>query len=120
MRAAKPMAGQDFLPGGIQVVAHWRGVAMLNRRRMHVHYSGRVQGVGFRYTVKTIVTGYEVAGTVRNLSDGRVELVAEGGREELEAFRQAIRESELGHFIEHEDVQWAEASSGFRGFEIVS
>jgi acylphosphatase len=79
-----------------------------------------VQGVGFRYTVKTIVTGYDAAGTVRNLSDGRVELVAEGGHEELEAFRQAIRESELGHFIEQEDVRWAEPTGGFRGFEIVS
>jgi len=92
---------------------------MPDRRRMQVFYSGRVQGVGFRYTVKNIVAGYSAVGTVRNLSDGRVELVAEGGRGELEAFRQAIRDSELGHFVEHEDVQWAEATGGFRGFEIV-
>ena len=71
---------------------------------MHVFYSGRVQGVGFRYTVRTVATGYEVNGTVRNLPDGRVELIAEGAKEELEAFRQGIRESGLAHFIDNEQV----------------
>ena len=67
----------------------------MNRKRMQIFYSGHVQGVGFRYTVKTVATGYEVTGCVRNLSDGRVELLAEGAREELESFRQGIRESGL-------------------------
>ena len=57
---------------------------------MHIFYTGRVQGVGFRYTTKNVALGYEVTGTVRNLSDGRVELIAEGQREELEAFQVAI------------------------------
>jgi acylphosphatase len=86
---------------------------------MQVFYSGSVQGVGFRYTVKSVATGFEVAGTVRNLPDGRVELVAEGTKEELEAFRQAIREEGLGHFIRDEAVQWSDAVGEFRGFEIV-
>lgn len=86
---------------------------------MQIHYSGRVQGVGFRYTVKSLTTGYELTGTVRNLQDGRVELVAEGPREELEAFRQAVRDSGLGRLIRTEDVTWTEAENGFRGFEIV-
>ncbi len=78
-----------------------------------------MQGVGFRYSVKTLASGFEVTGTVRNLPDGRVELVSEGEADELKAFQQAIRESELGHFIRKEDVQWAEAQGTFRGFEIV-
>jgi len=86
---------------------------------MRVLYSGQVQGVGFRYTVKSVATGFEVAGTVRNLSDGGVELIAEGVHDELEAFRQAIRESGLEHFIRDEDVSWAESAGEFRGFEIV-
>jgi len=86
---------------------------------MRVLYSGAVQGVGFRYTARTVATGFDVIGTVKNLSDGRVELVAEGGRAELEAFRLAIRDSGLDHFIDGEEVNWGETRGGFRGFEIV-
>jgi len=86
---------------------------------MHILYSGTVQGVGFRLTTRRVATGFELTGSVRNLPDGRVELVVEGDRGELEAFRQAIRESELAHFIRDEAVGWGEAAGGFRGFEIV-
>jgi acylphosphatase len=86
---------------------------------MQIFYSGRVQGVGFRYTVKTVAAGFEATGTVRNLPDGRVELIAEGPRDELEGFRQAIRDEGLEHFIKNEDINWSEAAGGFRGFEIV-
>jgi hypothetical protein len=48
-----------------------------------------------------------------------VELVAEGAKDELEAFREAIRDSGLGHFIEKEEASWSDAQQGFRGFEIV-
>ena len=90
----------------------------MNRKRLHIFYSGNVQGVGFRYSVRSVATGFEVTGTVKNLPDGRVELVAEGARDELEAFRQAIREAGLDGFIRNEDVTWAEARNEFRGFEI--
>ncbi len=86
---------------------------------MRILYSGQVQGIGFRYTAKSVASGFEVVGTVRNLSDGRVELIAEGTQSELEAFRQAIRDEGLEHFIEREDVSWGEALGGFRGFDIV-
>lgn len=86
---------------------------------MQIFYKGNVQGVGFRYSVKATATGFEVTGTVRNLSDGRVELVAEGEKSELEAFRQGIRDSGLEHFIQDEKVTWNEPKNEFRGFEIV-
>ena len=86
---------------------------------MQVLYSGDVQGVGFRYTVRSVAAGFEVTGTVRNLPGGGVELVAEGAKDELDGFRQAIRESGLGHFIRQEEVSWQEADGAFRGFEIV-
>ena len=88
------------------------------RRRMQVLYSGHVQGVGFRYTVKRVAAGFELAGTVRNLPDGRVELLVEGDVAELQAFQQAIRDEGLGHFIRDEQVSWSEAVGGGRGFEI--
>ena len=92
----------------------------MSRLRVQVHYSGTVQGIGFRFTVKRLAGGFEVTGTVRNLPDGRVELIAEGAGDELSAFQQAIRESELGHFIRKEEVAWSESRGGLRGFEIVS
>jgi acylphosphatase len=103
-----PASGSGFIP-----------VAGMNCRRMKILYSGHVQGVGFRYTVKTAAAGFEVAGIVRNLPDGRVELTAEGAREELEAFRQAVRGSGLAGFIRDENVTWSEAQNEFHGFEIV-
>lgn len=86
---------------------------------MHILYSGRVQGVGFRYTVKVMAAGFEVTGTVRNLPDGRVELFAEGARGELEEFRKAVQDSEVGRFVQNETVQWKPAENRFRGFEII-
>jgi acylphosphatase len=91
----------------------------MSRIRMHVYYSGRVQGVGFRYTVKTVAMGFETTGVVRNLPDGRVELMAEGEREELEAFKEAIGDSGLAGFIREQTVDWLPATDEFRGFEIV-
>jgi acylphosphatase len=89
------------------------------RHRLTVLYSGRVQGVGFRYTAKTVAAGFEITGTVRNLPDGRVELIAEGQREELEQFRTAILDAGLAGFIRDEQVTWAAAKNELRGFEIV-
>jgi len=86
---------------------------------MRIFYSGRVQGVGFRYTAKAAASGFEISGIVRNLSDGRVELIAEGAREELEVFRAAIRDAGLEHFIRDENATWSAAQSDFCGFEIV-
>jgi acylphosphatase len=63
--------------------------------------------------------GFEVTGIVRNLPDGRVELTAEGEREELEAFQEAIRDSDLGGFIRDEAVSWSLTTGEFKGFEIV-
>jgi acylphosphatase len=90
----------------------------MKRHKVMNLYSGRVQGVGFRYTVRTLTHGFEVTGTIRNLEDGRVELTAEGAREELEAFLEAIRQSEVGRFIRQEHACWSDAQNEFRGFEI--
>lgn len=89
------------------------------RESVRVLYSGKVQGVGFRYNAKAVSTGYEVSGTVKNLPDGRVELVAEGDSAELRAFLEAVRQSGLGPRIRSEDVIWAPPTGGYRGFEII-
>jgi len=87
-------------------------------KRMTVYYSGRVHGVGFRATVRQLACGYDVTGSVRNLPDGRVELIAEGTRKELEAFLKGVAESELSGFIAKQHDSWGPALGNLRGFAI--
>jgi len=87
--------------------------------RARVIYSGRVQGVGFRYTIKSLAPGFAATGTVRNLDSGQVELILEGEKEELEAFVEAVRDSGLGPMIRDEDCEWTDAVGDFKGFEII-
>ena len=87
--------------------------------RLHVYFSGHVQGVGFRYSVKQLSLEFDVTGWVKNLPDGRVELVAEGERNELETFQAAIPDAGLRRFIRDTQSHWSEGTSEFRGFEIV-
>lgn len=86
--------------------------------RMTVFYSGRVQGVGFRFTVRQLACGYDVTGTVRNLPDGRVELIAEGARAELKSFLEGIAASELSGFIAKQHETWSTAQGNLKGFAI--
>ena len=83
-----------------------------------ITYEGRVQGVGFRWTVRDIAKGYEVTGTVRNLVDGRVELIAAGP--ETAAFLKAIRESALEGHIETETREEVDLPERLKGFRIVA
>ena len=85
-----------------------------------VFYEGRVQGVGFRFTVKHLARGYDVAGWVRNLADGRVELQCSGEREEVDAFLAVIAESELQSHIKTVTAIPIPPLVGARGFEIVN
>ncbi|MGD0016935.1 MAG: acylphosphatase [Verrucomicrobiia bacterium] len=88
------------------------------RKRARVYYSGRVQGIGFRYTAREVACGYEVTGFVQNLSDGRVEMAAEGEQEEVVAFLDAIKVSQLGSHIRQADVTWLEPCNEEKQFEI--
>lgn len=82
-------------------------------------YSGRVQGVGFRYTTKQIASGYDVTGSVKNLPDGRVQLqVMSHDVTELDDFLTAIDESNLGSLIKEREVTIIPALVGQRGFSI--
>ena len=90
------------------------------KKRLEVLFAGRVQGVGFRYTAQQLAAGYEVRGTVRNLADGRVELLAEGDERELQDFLTGIEESQLGGFITEKQLKWSEPQNNLKGFKIVS
>ena len=85
--------------------------------RKLVHYSGHVQGVGFRYTAMNFALNFDVRGYVRNLPDGRVELVAEGAPSELDAFLDAVQDR-MGSFIRKVDVNDAPATGEFPEFSL--
>ena len=91
----------------------------MSLKRLIIVVNGRVQGVWFRASTREEALRLGLRGWVRNLPDGRVELVAEGTREELDAFCAGIRESGVGGLIRKEDASWAPATGGLRGFEIV-
>ena len=87
-------------------------------KTVQVFYEGRVQGVGFRYSARQVAAGFDVAGYVRNLPDGRVELVASGDPDEVDGFLDAVRDSELAGHIAGEVVADIVKPAGLRGFEI--
>jgi len=82
-----------------------------------VHFSGRVQGVGFRYTALQIAREFEVAGYVQNLPDGRVCIEVEGDLGEVSAFVAAIEESMHG-YIRTVERAGRRAPPQFRGFTV--
>ncbi len=84
-----------------------------------VFYSGRVQGVGFRYSVKQVAAGYEVVGWVRNLPDGRVELQVSGEMAEVDAFLHAVAKGQLATHIKQVDREpLPPPPESWTGFEI--
>jgi acylphosphatase len=82
----------------------------------HVRYSGHVQGVGFRYTAQSLAARRPVAGYVRNLPDGDVELVAEGEPGAVDQFLAAVA-SRMGEYITTTNVRDI-APAGHSGFHV--
>ena len=87
--------------------------------RRSVRYTGRVQGVGFRFTTRSIASDRAVTGWVRNEADGSVRLEVQGRAAEVDAFLTGVRER-MGRWITAESVQDMESCDGESGFEIRS
>ncbi|MCW8130543.1 MAG: acylphosphatase [Planctomycetota bacterium] len=90
---------------------------MSENARIHVYLSGRVQGVGMRATVTDLALARGIAGWVRNLSDGRVEILAEGAKPTLEAWLAAL-ERQMGRNIEEMQKAYEPADGSLKGFRI--
>jgi acylphosphatase len=85
--------------------------------RRQCYFSGRVQGVGFRYTVKNVALQHNISGYVRNLPDGRVELVMEGPDDEMDQVVDAVN-SRMDAFIKKVDLNTLPATGEFEHFQI--
>ena len=81
------------------------------------HFSGRVQGVGFRYTTRGIAPGSRIVGYVRNLPDGRVEVVAEGEPDEIDRFLETIGQKMDGYIRQRTDFD-SPATGEFSDFDV--
>jgi acylphosphatase len=88
-----------------------------SHERRDLLYSGRVQGVGFRYTTSEIAERFQVSGYVQNLPDGCVRLVAEGEAGELQRFLDAVGE-ELERYIANVQNRSSQATGEFADFQI--
>ena len=82
-----------------------------------VHYSGKVQGVGFRATAVEIARDYPVTGWVKNLDDGRVQLLVEGKEEDVKKFLDAVRKRWKWN-IEKEDAEEKKPTGEYKTFSI--
>ncbi len=83
----------------------------------HVYFSGRVQGVGFRYTAIDVAHNYEVTGFVRNLPDGRVEMITQGKGPTVDAFINALCER-MNRYIRETYINEEPLGDDFNGFSI--
>ena len=88
-----------------------------DRRQREIYYAGNVQGVGFRYTARSLAARLDVTGFVRNLPDGQVHLVIEGPPGEIAALLDAIT-TEMGYYIRETNETERAATGRFRSFEI--
>ena len=85
---------------------------------MDCWFEGHVQGVGFRYQTVSVAKGFEVTGTVRNLVDGRVHLLADGEEAEVKAFQEAVAD-ELECYIRKMEIQTMLGPRRCSGFRMI-
>jgi len=88
-------------------------------KRIHAYVKGIVQGVGFRYFVYRHAKTLGLTGYVRNLPDGRVEVVAEGSEESLRELVSLLWEGPVGSYVENVELEWSEAKNEFKDFKII-
>ena len=87
------------------------------KKQAHIVYSGRVQGVGFRFNAEYIAEKLGVKGWVKNLKDGRVEIVAEAEEEVLKKFLEGINEY-FSQYIRGVDIEYKDKIEGIKEFRV--
>jgi acylphosphatase len=87
------------------------------QKRLHVYFTGRVQGVGFRFTAQDIGAELGVAGWVKNLRDGRVEIVAEAEEEVLKDLLERLNKF-FSRYIQDTDIEWLPPTGELKDFRV--
>ncbi|MBU2540981.1 MAG: acylphosphatase [Candidatus Omnitrophica bacterium] len=87
------------------------------KRRIHIYFSGRVQGVGFRFTAERLARNLKIAGWAKNLFDGQVEVVAEAEENTLNDFLQQMKDN-FHNYIEDIEIDWKDNCEGLVDFQI--
>ena len=87
------------------------------KKLAHVYYSGRVQGIGFRFTAQRIAEELGICGWVKNLDDGRVEVSAEASEDKLNDFLAQVN-SACNRYIQDTQVSWEPATGEFHDFGV--
>ena len=111
---------RPFLPCDVKRAAYGGGVGRKTsgQKRICVVYSGRVQGVGFRFTTESTALSLNLTGWVKNLADGCVEVVCEGEEAKLVQFLEKMGQGPMKPYIHGMKTDWSEASGEFRDFTI--
>jgi acylphosphatase len=86
-------------------------------KRLHLFFTGRVQGVGFRFTAKSLALSYSLKGWVCNLADGRVELMVQGPQETIGSFLEDLSGQFRG-YITDKELRWLEPSNQLGQFRV--
>ncbi len=87
-------------------------------KRIHVYISGRVQGVAFRWVTDDVARQLGVVGWVRNLRDGRVEVLAEAEEPTLKEFIEFLKRGPRHAKVTDIDIEWLEATGEFKRFDV--
>jgi len=92
---------------------------MANKQRVHIIVSGRVQGVFFRDFTRQQANNLGITGWVKNLPDGKVQIVAEGDKDKLLQLIEAVKVGPSSAKVKDCQIKWLEFSGEFRDFEII-
>ena len=88
------------------------------KKRIHVFVSGRVQGVAYRWVTEDVAHQLGILGWIRNLADGRVEVVAEAEEKTLLEFIEFLKQGPRHARVQNLEINWVEYEGTFKSFEI--